>query len=62
MRRAASANDAVDLLLDAVGAFSAGVMRDDAAALAVRILGTGDDARSGAQTRSTKRRRRGVVT
>jgi GAF domain-containing protein len=38
IRRAASANEAVDRLLEAVGSFSAGVMRDDAAALVVRIL------------------------
>jgi GAF domain-containing protein len=61
MRRASSANEAVDLLLEAVGAFSAGVMRDDAAALAVRVLGVEDCDGDGGPTRSKKRRDRGVV-
>jgi serine phosphatase RsbU (regulator of sigma subunit)/HAMP domain-containing protein len=49
MQKASTANEAIDLLLAEVGAFSAGVMRDDAAALAVRILGVDDggDPRSG---------------
>lgn len=37
MLRAASAEEAVESLLGAVGEFSAGIMRDDAAVLAVRI-------------------------
>jgi GAF domain-containing protein len=61
MRRATSANDAVDLLLEAVGAFSAGVMRDDAAALAVRILDIESEDRPGGTSRAG-RRRGGVVT
>jgi serine phosphatase RsbU (regulator of sigma subunit)/HAMP domain-containing protein len=39
MRRATTAEQAVEALLAAVGEFSAGVMRDDAAVLGVRVTG-----------------------